>query len=170
MKRIKLSGKLGEGSYALVDDEDYERVNKYRWHLLNDRPSRTVHFVMDGREREMAVFMHNEVLGRLLKPGETHNRKMHVDHINGNPLDNRRNNLRLCTASQNSMNRRISNTNTTGYKGVCKRRGGKYYLGIVRIGGKSYCGKSRKTAVEAAEDYNELAKKLCGEFALLNVI
>lgn len=79
---------------ALVDEADAEDVNAYRWGMLNGYVYRTAR--VDGKRRQ--VYMHRELLG--LVPGDPG-----VDHINGDALDNRRENLRICTNAQNNQNR-----------------------------------------------------------------
>lgn len=92
-------------------------------------------------------------------------RDKHVDHVNGNGLDNRRTNLRLVTVSQNSMNRsRVYGK--TGFKGV-EINGGTFRAQITRDG-RTLRGKRRKTAAEAATDYDMMARELHGEFACTN--
>ena len=98
-----------------------------------------------------------------------------VDHVNGNPLDNRKENLRVCTMSQNLANQKLRKDSTSGFKGVSKnqsktnpwrayinRKDGKktkqYHLGLF------------KTPEEAARAYNEKAKELFGDFAKLNKV
>lgn len=92
---------------------------------------------------------------------------MFSDHINGNKLDNRRCNLRICTPHQNNLNR----PNVTGkYKGVywCKRL--KKWMAQIMIGERNKYVGSFPNEEEAAFAYNEAAKKYHGEFARLNVL
>jgi hypothetical protein len=97
-----------------------------------------------------------------------------IDHINRNKLDNRRENLRLATISQNCANkaRKLTN-NPTKYKGVFvdkrkyKEKEYIYWVAKVKKNGKSY-QKSFKTELEAARWYDKMAKELHGEYAYLN--
>ena len=95
---------------------------------------------------------------------------MDTDHRNGDGLDNRRCNLRICTKSQNSINRKMQSNNTSGYRGVYWHKRDKKWLAHIKIDGKKinfgYCS----TKEQAAEAYNEAAKKHYGEFARLNII
>ena len=95
---------LTQGRVAIVDDEDYEALNAFKWNM-----SRRAHTVYAGRHarrkdgRCTREYMHRVVLAmklrRPLAKGEQ------TDHINGEGLDNRRENLRLATRSQNLYNR-----------------------------------------------------------------
>lgn len=96
----------------------------------------------------------------------------YVDHINGNTLDNRRSNLRICTKAQNCKNRGLSKNKTSkvNFKGVTYYKSNKKYIArITNNENKIYLG-SFNTAEEAAKAYNEAAIKYHGEFARLNVI
>lgn len=93
-----------------------------------------------------------------------------VDHINGDALDNRRSNLRICSHLENSRNRRLSKNSTTGFKGVSLKKGynRKKYLAHIQICGKrKYIGYFM-TPQEAARAYDFEAKNNFGEFAKLN--
>lgn len=91
---------------------------------------------------------------------------MEVDHINGDRLDNRRENLRLVTRQQNARNRGANRSNRSGYKGVSL--GHSAWLAYIAISGKNIALGSFKTAEDAAKAYNEAAIKLFGEHARLN--
>jgi hypothetical protein len=93
-----------------------------------------------------------------------------VDHIDGNPLNNQNENLRLCTNAENCRNTKIYKNNTSGYKGVQSiGKQGKWFAIINCNRKQKYIG-TFETKEEAAMAYNEYAKKLHGEFARLNVI
>lgn len=169
MKLIPLTGKYAEGKVAIVDDEDYEYLNQWSW-LYDNRHTgyarRTVtEYINKTTIKNHPIVMHREIT-KVKDP------KIWIDHINGDTLDNRKSNLRACTPSQNSANRRKS-------KKVCKSK----YLGVVpykrkdKIYWKASCKKNGKTyekscstEIAAAFAYNELAIKYHGEFARLNII
>lgn len=96
---------------------------------------------------------------------------MCVDHINGNPLDNRRENLRLCTRAENNRAKhRVKSGKTSRYKGVyLMKKTGKWIAGV-RAHGKYKRLGSFENEADAARAYNEAAKQYYGEFAVLNVI
>lgn len=104
MKRIPLSG---TNRFAIVDDSDYPIVSRFEWRLRNYG-----HLHYAGTGGSPAVAMHRLVMGCL---GE---RSKIVDHVNGNGLDNRRENLRFCTHTQNYYNARKRKNTTSKYKGV----------------------------------------------------
>lgn len=93
---------------ALVDAVDFQELSKWRWrktsHGYIARGLR-----VNGKQKQ--VYMHRHIMSP--------ERGMVVDHKNGNGLDNRRSNLRVCTQAQNVANSRMKNTNTSGFKGVC---------------------------------------------------
>ena len=92
---------------------------------------------------------------------------LHVDHINGNKLDNRRCNLRLCTNQQNLCNRGKTKLNTSGYKGVSNHQG--KWRCAVWLNGKSTRISGYSTTHSAAIVYNILSHELHGEYAQGNV-
>lgn len=137
---------------ALVDDEDYERMSQISW-VYNGRYA--VHWGWKNGKRH-GMLMHRLIANT--PPG------MQTDHVNHDTLDNRRQNLRVCTPKQNGRNRR--STNPTGYKGVrhrCKR-----WSAEIRIdGNKTFLG-TFDSPEEAARAYDRAALAHWGEFAHLN--
>ena len=155
MKKIMLSGKRGEGLFTLVDDEDYERCKDIKFYLHKDgkkdyAASSTL------RRHGGSCLLHRAILDLL--PGQE------CDHINGDPLDNRRCNLRVANRSQNMANRIY--INTSGYRGV------KFYTTSKKNPYQAFCQGvylgSFKTAKEAATIYDIAALAAHGEFAILN--
>lgn len=151
-----------KGYMALVDDEDYELVSKYNWYVCDRSKTRKTLYAEahDGKNKRLR--MHRLIMGN---PDG-----LFVDHIDGNGMDNRKENLRVCTASQNSMNRAAVSKNVFGYKGVEKNGKSMRFSARIKVGGVRYYLGSFKTPKEAAEAYNEAAKKHHGEFAKLNEI
>lgn len=92
----------------------------------------------------------------------------YVDHINGNSLDNRKSNLRVCTNSENQRNRYKTIRNTSGYKGVRLNTKRNKYDAEIGHHGKHYYLGTFLNPVDAAKAYDEMARKLHGEFAVLN--
>jgi len=88
-----------------------------------------------------------------------------LDHVNGIPRDNRIANLRLCSHSQNMINRERQANNRTGYRGVRLRDTGKYEAAICLNGKKYYLGSNYATALEAAEAYKKASDEVYAEFA-----
>ena len=114
----------------------------------------------------------NKLFHRLLMeihhPELRDNPNLQVDHINGNRLDNRKENLRLVTPQQNNMNRKPLKNSTSKYKGVFWDKNRNKWLVLIMIGDKSrYLGRYQDER-EAALAYDKAAKKLFGEYAYLN--
>jgi hypothetical protein len=93
MKRVQIKHK-GSIVYAYVDDVDFLRVSGYTWWV---KENNYVYTNSRGRKNRTSIYLH-----RLITDAED---GQEVDHVNHNPLDNRRQNLRLCTKSQNGVNR-----------------------------------------------------------------
>lgn len=165
MKEIVVNSKKHGRHVIIVDDEDYELVNSHIWHVTK-LPSGDLYASTNLRIGNKRT---NVQMQRILM---TTVRGMHIDHKNGNPLDNRRGNLRIATHSQNMCNQRIRVNNTSGFKGVKLRKGVPFKKWLVRINvnKKEIFVGSFENKIEAAKAYNEAAKKYHGEFAKLNII
>jgi len=156
MKEISLT----QGKVALVDDEDYEWLLQWTWYA--DKRKHT-YYAIRAPWNESSVGMHREIMGIV---GDD---KRWVDHRNNNGLDNRRQNLRICTPQQNRMNAR-GKGGTSQYKGVFwSKHANKWGVQICINGGKKNLGYF-DLEEEAAKIYNEAAMELFGEFAYLNKI
>lgn len=151
MKLSSLAKKVG----VYIDDEDLARFGHLSAYIDDQFRIK----VSLGSREAGKVFLHKLVLGT---PKEA------VDHINGNPCDNRKSNLRLATLSQNQGNRVLNANNTSGYKGVRYHKLAKKFVARITIKGvETYLG-LHATAIDAARAYNEAALKHFGEFAKLN--
>ena len=164
MKQIKLT----RGLVVLVDDSDYEELSKYKWfashRLVTDSFCAARNIKISGGKKTL-VYMHRQILG--LERGDPRQ----GDHQNHNPLDNRRNNLRICTMQQNLMNRSISSSNKTSrFKGVCWQKSRKKWLVQISIKGVLKTLGRFLVEKDAALAYNKAAKESYGEFACLNQI
>ncbi len=148
MREIQLS----RGAIALVDDIDYEAVVAAGpWHAL---PSGQTSYAGHARTANGTVRMHNLITGW-----------PYVDHINGDGLDNRRSNLRAASHALNMANQRPSKSNTSGFKGVTRKRN---WVAQIRVGGHQRHIGTFHTAEEAARAYDREAVAAWGEFARLN--
>lgn len=103
------SPKYGEFN-VLVDEEDYEILSKYNWHIRRCYSQNHECYYAGSHINKKLVLMHRFLMG---EP-----KGMVVDHINHDKLDNRKENLRVCTFSDNRKNNNSYKNNTSGYKGV----------------------------------------------------
>lgn len=144
----------------LIDEDDVEKVLKHRWLVDHTGYVRTT-------INSKIIYLHRFIL-------DAENDEQKVDHINGNKLDNRKNNLRFCTPGQNSKNKtwfsngRNGHERTSQYKGVSKNIGDTKYIASIWANGKSvYLGRFTDET-DAALAYDKAAKEYYGEFARLN--
>lgn len=93
---------------------------------------------------------------------------MFVDHINHNKLDNRRCNLRICTETQNNMNKCFDSRNTSGYKGVSWHKSARKWFAYIRFNKQRLNIGFFDDPVEAAHAYDDAARIYHGEYAHLN--
>jgi hypothetical protein len=153
MKKIELT----RGYYALVDDEDFEELNQFKWSYHHGYAVRNSPYV-NGKRKEL--FMHRVILNTP--------EGMETDHINGIRWDNRRDNIRIVTKSQNQWNRNRYKNSVSKYKGVYwSKRWKRWYAGISYKGKNLYVG-CFKCEEDAARAYDKRAKELHGEYARLN--
>lgn len=148
---------LTRGKVAIVDAEDYDRISQFHWRAIFTGVWYAVRNV-GAKNNKRRVAMHNEVLNA--PP------TVLLDHKNHNGLDNRKQNLRIATQSQNRINARVSSNNTSGYKGVVRRP--KRWIAQIGFQHKKIPIGSFSTAEDAARAYDAKAVELYGEFAYLN--
>lgn len=161
--KIELSGNFGKGRFILIDKEDFNRVSKHRWWLgtKNLRPATDI---WDKKTKTSKRVLLSRFI---INPPD----KMIVDHINGNPLDNRKCNLRVCTFEENQRNRTTLNkNNTSGYRGVSWDRFRKKWVAQLSLKYKHvYLG--RFSDIEDARKAVKLAiVEKHGDFANINNI
>jgi hypothetical protein len=153
---------LSQGKVALVDAEDYEYLNQFKWHARTDGKRFYVTRTIYKSGNFSKIQMHRLIMNPL--------ERMYIDHINSDGLDNRKCNLRICNQAQNSMNSRKLIKTHSQFKGIHLDK--RYNCWIARIGisyKRKYLGQF-KNEIAAALAYNEAAKKYYGEFAKLNNI
>jgi hypothetical protein len=159
MKEIQLT----QGKVTLVDDDDFEYLNQWKWYVNNLSGK----FYVIRNHRENKKFVAQLLMHRfIMNPSKG----LVVDHLNGDTLDNRKCNLRVCTYSQNRMNSTKTIYNKSGYKGVYWHKLGKKWVSTIELNKtKHYLGLFYDIK-EAAKAYNDAAIKFYGEFAKLNKI
>jgi len=152
---------LTQEKVAIVDDADFARVMEHRWCAMRNRSNWYAvrgGSTEDGKRRLLSLHRF------LLEAGPD----QEVDHRNGNGLDCRRTNLRLCTRGQNARNSRRPRDNTTGYKGVALIKKTGRYVAQISVERRHFYLGVFDSAEEAARSYDEAARRLHGEFARVN--
>ena len=136
------------GAFVKVSKEDFKLVKDYYWNS-NKRG------YIESHVKKKRIFMHRLIMNILNEDW----RKIQVDHINLDTSDNRRCNLRLCSSSQNQINRKVRKDNTLGFTGISIDKN----LYRVSICGKSICW--CRTLEEAIEKRKEIEVQKYGEFS-----
>lgn len=144
---------LTKGKCAQIDDDDYERINQWKWKVDSHGYAVRVY-------QNKTIFMHREII---------HTPEgMCTDHIDHNPLNNCKNNLRICTMRENQGNSILRCDNSSGFKGVCFDKGRKRWIAKIHSGNKRKTIGRYKNPEEAAIAYDKTAENVFGKFALKN--
>ncbi len=162
-REIPLTG----GRMAIVDDGDYDWINQWKWKVSDD--SRKILYAVryviwhddEGEKHRRKVRMHRVIMKT---PPE-----FEVDHIDGNGLNNQKNNMRNCSHIQNMQNLRHFQ-NGKPHKGYYWNKRDKCYQGCITHNKKRIPLGCFHSAKEAAIAYNKAAERLFGEFAFLNTL
>lgn len=155
--------KLIRGYKAIVDAADYDYLIQWNWTLRYARNGKILYAVRYKRvPKRKSILMHRFILN-VKKSKE-------IDHRNGNGLDNRRFNLRICTRLQNSWNQKINKNNKSDYRGVHWKKSVNKWCSQITKKSKVFTLGSFDKKDDAAKAYNEAAKKHYGKFARLNKI
>ena len=140
----------------VCDDEFYDELSNFRWGAHKN--SSNGNYYVRCQVNKIHIYAH-----RLITKAPA---GYLVDHINGDTLDNRLCNLRVCSASQNSMNKPRGANNTSGYKGVCLHKpSGRWVSSIKTPSGKRVYLGYFDTPEDASEAYKVAAKEYHREFA-----
>lgn len=167
MKKLEIKTRKNENVFIIMDDEDYDIFSKYKIHVRNTTYRKDLSFYKYfGVSYKYKNPYNTQLLHRLIMC--VWDKNLFVDHINHNTLDNRKDNLRVCTKSENNRNRSHPN-NFLGIKRI-KYKDTFYYLAQIRHNGKRFYSKTVKTEKEAAILYNEMAVKMHKDYACLNII
>jgi len=151
---------LRRGRRAIIDKEDYTLVSQYKWYLIKKEAGNVY---VKSKVKGKIIGIHRFIMN-------VSDPLLVVDHIDGDPLNNRKSNLRVCTQGENARNQKLKKTNKSGYKGVTLSPSGKRWKAALNHKGKKIFGGSFRTITEAAQRYNELAIEYFGPFACLNKI
>ena len=124
---------LTQGQFSIVDDADYLKLSKLKWCAVWDPDTKTFRASrgVSRNGKTTTVFLHREIIGVV-------ERTRKVDHKNHDTLDNRRENLRVCTNAENCRNRRGPRARSfSGVRGVCWNKKCGKWRAQIRVGGKN---------------------------------
>ncbi len=158
MKRIALHGKYGEGKFALVDDEDFDRYSGRSWYVTTGQWP----YAVSSNGHARLIYLH-----KIIVDAYPHQR---VDHINGDTFDNRRDNLRLCSNAENCRNQSRRSDCMSGFKGVSWQADRKSWRCQIMMDYQKINLGNYSDREEAAYVYDQAALQLFGEFARTNLL
>jgi hypothetical protein len=165
-RRIKL---YNLKKYALVSQCDYAMLKKHQWYAIiawdDYRAARWVAV----EKRPVPIYMHRQIMTNNSSDTRSSvNNGLVIDHINHNPLDNRRKNLRWATRRQNAMNSRKPKGCSSDYRGVHYNKLKCKWLARITVNGKRISLGSYQDEAQAAHAYDKAAKIYFKDFANLN--
>jgi len=146
---------LSNGMVAKIDTDDYDKIKNSVWCFSE----RYVRARIDGSDNKQ--YLHRFLLG-ITDP------KKRIDHIDHDTLNNKKENLRVCTPSQNNGNQKLNRDNTSGFKGVSFHKNIKKFSSHVRINGYLHHLGYFNNPVDAAKEYDKKAIGGFGSFAATN--
>lgn len=144
----------------LIDDEDYDKIKDYKWHISMIHGYKRVKTCFYINKKRITIYLHRFIMNV--------SKDKQVDHKNHNTLDNRKCNLRICTSQQNTWNQAIHKNNTSGIKGVCWHKARNKYNAKIAFNSKNMHIEYFDSKEDAKNAYNKKALELYGEFAYLN--
>ena len=150
---------IGKGIEAIINESDYLLVSPYTWWIGSGRNSHTLYAcaTINGHKTKMHRLIMNATKGQI------------VDHINGCGIDNRRQNLRLCSHSQNSANMFRMALGSSRFKGVSWDKVKKRWFAKITVNYKQIALGRYRTEEDAARAYDAAAKTYFGKFANINL-
>lgn len=158
MKKIKLT----QGKYAIVDDENFEKINQFKWYAAYMRGYwRAVRKIRKPNGKRALQYMHRFIMN--CPDG------LEVDHRNHNGLNNQKHNLRICTHAENQHNRKLQN-GTSKFKGVCWERNRKKWHTQINLNNEKINLGYFINEIAAAKAYDKKAIEIFGKFVCLNFI
>lgn len=160
--KLKKTGrviKLSSGEFVRVDEEDYEKLNQYRWTLFKSEKWQYAIRTEYKNGSQKTIYMHRDIMG-VTDP------KVYVDHRDHDGLNNQKSNLRISDNRFNQYNVGKKSTSKQKYKNIRKLSGDRWQVRV-----RTPKGNRVERVVYSEEDavklYNELALKYHGEFAYL---
>lgn len=164
---------LTQGKVTIVDDDLFEEVNKFKWHI-NTTHDKNHNIFYACRwfgwwQKRKLVLMHLYIY--YLKTGSYPEKGLELDHVNHDGLDNRFSNLRLATGTQNQANKRIlkNNNMTSKYKGVSRYHSNNNWQAQIQVSGKKIHLGYFDSELEAAHAHDTAARLYSKEFAYTNM-
>lgn len=154
---------LTRDRFAFVSEEDFERVNSLKWYFQgNGYAVRKTHlgYGETGERKQGLIYMHRFIMGA--------EKGVEVDHVDGEPLNNCRENLRFCTSRENKYNQRPQRGGLSKYKGVTWQAG--KWIAQIKAGGENFYLGRFVSEDNAAQAYNIEAVRRFGVFANINII
>jgi hypothetical protein len=148
--------KLTKGQFSIINSLDYDKIKNFRWFAM--KPHKTFYAVCCiGTKKLTHVLMHNLIFP--CNMGHT------PDHKNRNGLDNRRENLRQSTISQNNRNQSINTRNNSGFTGVCWNKNRNCWWSRICFNGRHIHIGLFNCLAKAISARKQAEKKYFGEFA-----
>lgn len=155
--RETVSLKTVDGTEFYVDRKHELLVRKFKWRAISTGSKHGKIYIRANAGRETRIYLHRLIAALDLLQA--------IDHANGNPIDNRTQNLRICTHSQNASNT-IRPRKVNPYRGSYRR--GKKWVAAISQNYEKKRVYGLATAEDAARAYDRMARELYGEFAVLN--
>ena len=157
MKLIDISTPAHPNKFTLVDDEDFNMLSKWKWGFeAHDETSYASRQYIDpvqkdrrGWGKKIYVSMHRLIMNAP--------KGLEVDHRDGNGLNNQKSNLRICSRTQNMMNKKKYRNNKSGFKGVTWLRSSKKWISQIKVDGKPKYGHVHFCVIKAAKEYDAIS-------------
>jgi hypothetical protein len=157
---VDISTPTHPNTFAMVDGEDYDRINRWKWSAHKNGNSIYAVRSVGPKNKRRLISMHTEILGL---PSS-----VLVDHRDRNGLNNQKENLRACTKQTNAFNaKKRRDARTSQYRGVSWSKQKQRFAAQI-IAGPKRITRFFRTEIEAARERDRLALQYHGEFASLN--